>query len=104
FVLGRYLTDRSSLPTDLLPYVSGGAPAQPWFVCAFGPAEGACALTAAALGGHSRVGFENNLQLSDETAAPDNAALVVQQIRGAGAIGRSVADGAAARAVLSMRS
>lgn len=37
FVLGRYLTDRSSLPTDLLPYVSGGAPAQPWFVCAFGP-------------------------------------------------------------------
>lgn len=104
FVLGRYVTDRSSLPADLLPYLADGVPADPWFVCAFGAAEGACALTAAALGGHSRVGFENNLQLNDGTTAPDNAALVAQQVRGAEAIGRPVANGGAARAVLSIRS
>jgi 3-keto-5-aminohexanoate cleavage enzyme len=104
FVLGRYVTDRTSLPADLLPFLHAGVPAQPWFVCAFGAAEGACALTAAALGGHARVGFENNLQLNDGTTAPDNAALVAQQTRGAALIGRPVADGSAARAALSIRS
>lgn len=47
-----------------------------WFMCAFGPAEHDCALRAAALGGHVRLGFENNLRLPDGNIAPDNAALV----------------------------
>jgi uncharacterized protein (DUF849 family) len=38
--------------------------------------EAACAITAACLGGHVRVGFENNLYLPDGSLAPDNAALV----------------------------
>ncbi|MCW8863235.1 MAG: 3-keto-5-aminohexanoate cleavage protein [Rhodospirillales bacterium] len=81
FVLGRYLKDRSSRPDDLLPFLDvwrGEAGTGFWGVCAFGPAEGACALTAAALGGHPRIGFENNTLLSDGALAPDNAALIRQ--------------------------
>ena len=40
-----------------------------------GARKGACALTATALGGHSRVGFENNIHLGDGMVAPGNAAL-----------------------------
>ena len=35
-----------------------------WFVCAFGAEEGSCALSAVTLGGHCRVGFENNIFLA----------------------------------------
>jgi uncharacterized protein (DUF849 family) len=69
-------------------------------VCAFGAREGACALTAAALGGHVRIGFENNLHLSDGSLAPDNAALVAETVSGAAFLGRGPADGAAARETL----
>jgi 3-keto-5-aminohexanoate cleavage enzyme len=47
-----------------------------WMLCAFGPRETACVATAALLGGHCRVGFENNLHLPDGSDAPDNAAIV----------------------------
>ena len=52
------------------------------------------------LGGHSRVGFANNLLLADGHTAPDNAALVAQARAGAAAIGRHAATGAEARALL----
>lgn len=45
-------------------------------MCAFGAREAGCALTAALLGGHVRVGFENNMLLPDGSTATDNAALV----------------------------
>ncbi|MFQ5955998.1 MAG: 3-keto-5-aminohexanoate cleavage protein [Kiloniellales bacterium] len=74
--------------------------ADDWAVCAFGPRENAGALTAAALSGHSRVGFENNLHLSDGTLAPDSAALGDQVRAGAALLGRPVADAAVARDML----
>jgi uncharacterized protein (DUF849 family) len=46
---------------------------------------------AAALGGHVRVGFENNLQLKTGAIAPDNAALVAQAAQAALGLGRSLA-------------
>jgi 3-keto-5-aminohexanoate cleavage enzyme len=64
----------------------------PWTVCAFGYREHACALTAAAMGGHIRVGFENNLHLKDGTLAPDNAALVADVAAAVRALGRPLAD------------
>lgn len=64
------------------------------------PREGACAALAAALGGHARVGFENNLTLSDGTPAPDNAALVAPAAAAARLIGRPLADADAARALM----
>ena len=91
FVLGRYSRDQRSKPADLMPFLAAWPGAGDWAVCAFGARESACALTAVALGGHSRVGFENNVHLGDGTTAPDNAALVAQCRRGAESIGRPVA-------------
>jgi 3-keto-5-aminohexanoate cleavage enzyme len=76
FVLGRYTQGQQSSPNDLLPFLNAWALDLPWALCAFGRREAACAITAATLGGHVRVGFENNLHLPDGTLAPDNAALV----------------------------
>ncbi len=98
FVLGRYTAGQRSQPADLLPFLAA-AEGQPcdWAICAFGPLEGASALTAAALGGHVRVGFENNLYLADGSVAPDNAALVRQVAEGAPAMGRRAMTPAEAR-------
>jgi 3-keto-5-aminohexanoate cleavage enzyme len=103
FVLGRYDATKASAPVDLLPFLHAGVDALDWAVCAFGARENACMLTAATLGGHCRVGFENNLVLGDGTPAPDNAALVAQVAAGARLIGRQIADADTARALLSLR-
>jgi uncharacterized protein (DUF849 family) len=68
-----------------------------WSMCAFGAGEHACATTAAALGGHVRVGFENNLLLNDGQVAPDNAALVRQIAESARVLGRSLCTAQQAR-------
>ncbi|MNL79998.1 3-keto-5-aminohexanoate cleavage enzyme [compost metagenome] len=47
-----------------------------WAVCAFGRQEADCAAAAVMLGGHARIGFENNMALPDGATAPDNAALL----------------------------
>ncbi|WP_048649286.1 3-keto-5-aminohexanoate cleavage protein [Nitratireductor soli] len=77
YVLGRYTEGQRSDPADLLPFLD---PAMPRFahfmVCAFGAREAACVTAAGLLGGHARVGFENNLHLADGTIAADNAAIV----------------------------
>ena len=100
FVLGRYSRAQRSDPIDMLTFLDANRASHPWAVCAFGPREAACAVTAAGLGGHARVGFENNLHLPDGSLAPDNAALVAAAARGAAAIGRPLADAAAARAIM----
>jgi uncharacterized protein (DUF849 family) len=100
YVLGRYSANQTSDPLDLAPFLAAAPRDWHWAVCAFGAKEGTVALTAAVLGGHSRVGFENNLRLGDGSVAPGNAALVEQARRNAAAIGRRTADGAAARAIL----
>ena len=77
YVLGRYTTGQTSSPADLLPFLAPGQPeAAHWMTCAFGRYENACVTTGALLGGHVRVGFENNLLMPDGTMARDNAALV----------------------------
>jgi uncharacterized protein (DUF849 family) len=77
YVLGRYTREQRSAPKDLLPFL---APDMPrfghWSACAFGRHEAACVCAAALLGGHVRVGFENNLLLPDGRAAASNADLV----------------------------
>jgi 3-keto-5-aminohexanoate cleavage enzyme len=100
YVLGRYTKDQRSDPTDLLPYLTADSAERPWAVCAFGPRETACAVAAAALGGHARVGFENNLYLPDGQVAPDNAALVAAAAAGAQSFGRRPATADDARVLL----
>jgi 3-keto-5-aminohexanoate cleavage enzyme len=92
FVLGRYETGFSPSPVSLLPFLADAEATVPWAVCAFGPEElrsGACA---AALGGHARVGFENNLFLKNGQRAASNDQLVAQMAEVAAAIGRPLAN------------
>lgn len=102
FVLGRYTAGQQSNPRDLVPFLAAHAGDEPWAVCAFGATEHACVTAAAAMGGHVRVGFENNLQLKDGTLAPDNAALVAQAAQAAQSLGRPLARASDIRARFSM--
>lgn len=100
FVLGRYSPTCESEPLDLLPFLSAHDAKCPWAVCAFGSLEATCTIAAISFLGHTRVGFENNLLLSDGTLAPDNAALVAQNAAAAPMLGRSVANADIARRLL----
>ena len=91
FVLGRYSAGQQSDARDLLPFLQGHTGGEPWAVCAFGATEHQCVSAAASLGGHVRVGFENNLLLKDGRMAPDNAALVRQAVEVAQCLGRPLA-------------
>ncbi len=76
FVLGAYADRRAGRP-DEQPPLAAAVPADwPWSVCAFGAAELRCVVTGALLGGHVRVGFENNHLFPDGLTAVDNAGLV----------------------------
>ncbi|AOZ05041.1 3-keto-5-aminohexanoate cleavage protein [Cupriavidus malaysiensis] len=106
FVLGRYAAGQTSTPADLLPFLQAWREhgmelaGTPWAVCAFGPQEAACATAAVLLGGHARIGFENNMQLPDGSVAPDNAALLAG-VRGAlGGLALPPMDAHALRALL----
>ena len=77
YVLGRFALTRTALPRDLLPFLAPDMPRfESWSVCAFGRRETACVTAAALLGGHARVGFENNLASPDGARAASNAELV----------------------------
>ncbi|MCF8501707.1 MAG: 3-keto-5-aminohexanoate cleavage protein, partial [Rhodospirillum sp.] len=103
FVLGRYAKDLRSDPVDLLPFLEawGEGDGCGWSVCAFGPREAACMGVAAGLGGHARVGFENNLWRPDGTFARDNAELVATAVSTGAFMGRAAASADAARSLIS---
>jgi uncharacterized protein (DUF849 family) len=97
FPLGRYASDRQSRPEDLVPFVAalqeaGGTERYDWWVCAFGALETRLLTATAALGGHCRIGFENNFLNSDGRIAADNADRVADLIRALPGIGRSPAS------------
>jgi len=99
FVLGRYTVGQTSSPADLLPFLAPDLPRPThWMSCAFGRFEAACATAAALLGGHARIGFENNLHLPDGTLAADNAALATATASAFSACGLPLADADALRA------
>jgi len=91
FVLGRYSESGLSDPRDLLPFVATWPVDWPWTVCAFGRTEPLCLAAAVALGGHVRVGFENNLWAPDGAPARDNAAAVINVRRMVECTGRRLA-------------
>ena len=100
FVLGRYAEAEESRASDLLCYLRHHEDGSPWSACAFGQTEAATVLTAAGLGGHVRVGFENNLWLRTGSLAQSNADLVVQIRQEAALVDRTIADIEATRAFL----
>ena len=96
YVLGRFSFTRTALPRDLLPFLAPDMPRfASWSVCAFGRPKAACGPAAALLGGHARVGFENNLSLPDGARAASNADLVGAAARAFEAVGlqTQTADG-----------
>lgn len=100
YVLGRYTASQTSQPADLLPFLAPEAPRfRSWSVCAFGRHEAACVTAAALLGGHVRVGFENNLFMPDGTQAPSNAALVEAVATAVTSLGSSLIDADGIRAL-----
>lgn len=72
-----------------------------WMVCAFGEHEFACLTEAIQLGGHVRVGFENNLYLKSGELAADNVQLIRQLIEEGNPDGRPLVDREEADQVLS---
>jgi 3-keto-5-aminohexanoate cleavage enzyme len=107
FVLGRYTTDQQSSPSDLDPFVERYTELQvgvPWMVCAFGKQEAECMAAAIEMGGHARVGFENNQLRRDGSDAAGNADAVADAAGAARALGRPIANAATARDVLGGRS
>ena len=61
FVLGAYDPHIAANPADIRPMKDALTTDAVWSVCAFGRRELECVVSAAKLGGHGRVGFENNL-------------------------------------------
>jgi uncharacterized protein (DUF849 family) len=101
FVLGRYTQGQQSSPSDVLPFLNAWDLDMPWALCAFGRREAACAIAAACLGGHVRVGLENNLHLPDGSLAPDNAALVRSVADPARSLGLAIATPDEAKRIFS---
>jgi 3-keto-5-aminohexanoate cleavage enzyme len=92
YVLGRYTTGQVSSPSDLLPFLAPDAPKfAHWSVCAFGAQETACVTAGALLGGHIRVGFENNELLPDGSRARGNQDLVAAAHSAIAAVGLTAA-------------
>ena len=97
-VLGKYGDPISEEPAvdvaeKLKPFTDILNPAGvPWAVCAFGNNEHCLASEAAMLGGHVRVGFENNLYSQQGGLAADNAELVRGAFQSARHAGRPIAN------------
>ena len=101
FVVGRYGTTDYGDPAEVEEYQRAlGDERIPWAVCCFGPREDEVSLVAASMGGHARVGFENNMLLPDGSEAPDNAALVALAAGHARTAGRALATADEVRQLL----
>jgi uncharacterized protein (DUF849 family) len=99
FVLGRYTEGQQSNARHLVDFLHGWPDHWPWSVCAFGIGEAQCMAAAIGLGGHARVGFENNLQRPDGSTASGNADLVANARAIVSATGRALASVDEARRV-----
>lgn len=100
FVLGNYANAVAGVAEDLEALLAAtDRKAHPWSVCCFGGNEHAVMLAAAAGGGHVRIGFENNLLLSNGQLAPDNAALIREFTLASRDSARRAASAAEVRAV-----
>lgn len=102
YVLGRYRENLQAQPSDLNEFMKPKSQ-YPWFACAFGQNEHACITNAIDIGGHARVGFENNLWLPSGELAANNHTLVAQVASYAQTQGRSLASAQEAKLMLGVR-
>ena len=87
-----------------LTYLADSIPAgSSWTVAGVGRHEFTMAAHAILMGGHVRVGLEDNVYLRKGVLAPSNAALVERAVRIAKEFDRDVADPAEARRILGLK-
>lgn len=90
---------------DSLLYLTAHLPARAnWNVSVMDPAQWQLLAMVIGMGGHVRVGWEDNPYLPDGTAAKTNAELVDVVVRMADAIGRKVASPEEARRIVGLAS
>ena len=82
FVLGNKHTGRPGSPDDLPAFLAALDQPAHWAICVFGARELDCCIEAVRLGGHVRIGFENNHLLANGTIAKTNAELIAQFTKG----------------------
>ncbi|WP_026477160.1 3-keto-5-aminohexanoate cleavage enzyme [Alkaliphilus transvaalensis] len=87
-----------------LAYMADSIPYNATFtVSGIGKSQFQMAATAIAMGGHVRVGFEDNVYLSKGVLAESNGAMVEKIVRIANELGRAIATPQEAREILGMR-
>jgi len=91
FVLGRYATNLTGDVSELDAFIDAVSNGTPWAGCCFGATEHLAVARAAALGGHARVGFENNLLMPDGSVSENNATLVSRAANAGRSEGRPAA-------------
>lgn len=101
-VLGRYAENQQSDPADIPALLEVLPAVENWSLCAFGASEAECMFAAIRLGGHCRVGFENNMVRADSSMAENNAAQVSEIRSGAESLDREIATPSVARKLLGM--
>jgi 3-keto-5-aminohexanoate cleavage enzyme len=99
-VLGRYTDGQQSRPEQLKPMQSLLDQCNLWWLCAFGSTELQCMEEAMMLGGHCRVGFENNLSMPDGSQSDSNRDLVSELARQANRCGKEVYSPTQARELM----
>ena len=101
FVLG--VLGQIPATVENLVHMSHSIPAGcPWSACAVGLSEWPMITTAMLLGGHVRVGFEDNIYLSKGVAAKSNAEMVAKAVRIARELDREIAGPDAARRIIGL--
>ena len=99
FVLGVQMT---ATIRDLCFCVDSLPPGCTWTGCAIGRDEFTIAAASIAMGGHVRVGFEDNLYIEKGVLAKSNGELVAKAVRIANELGREIATPDEARTILSL--
>jgi 3-keto-5-aminohexanoate cleavage enzyme len=103
FVLG--MSNQGALPGEpkhlisLISYLPEGAI---FNACAIGPGQLPLTTLSILLGGHSRVGLEDNIYYTKGVLAKSNAQLVERTVRIAGELGREIASPDEAREILQL--
>ena len=92
FVLGRYTSDLTGDVSQLARFIEAASVEMIWSVCCFGATEHEAVAIAARVGGHARVGFENNLELPNGSIADTNASLIANAVAIGLAAGRKIAS------------
>lgn len=100
FVLGVQMT---ATIRDLVFMVGSIPPGSTWTAAGIGRNEFELAAATIIMGGHVRVGFEDNLYIEKGVLAKSNGELVAKVVKLADLLGREIASPAEARKILSLK-